>query len=389
MPAQLTRMHICAVTGSRADWGLLSPVLSRLRSSGFALSIIATGSHLDAGFGHTANAIEAQGFRIDAAVELDHAGDDRHAVAKRLAMAITGVTAALEKLAPDMLLVLGDRYEIFAAAQAASIFGIPIAHIAGGDISEGAYDDAIRHAISKLAHLHFTTNEAATRRVLQMGESPARVVHCGSPGIDAMLTTPRWSRERLEETLGFTLHARNLAVTFHTATLDPTPADRQVRPLLDALARLGDDTGLVFTGANADHGGQRINQLVGEFVARHGNACRVLSLGQQGYYTLLGIVDLVVGNSSSGLYEAPSLSTPSLDIGMRQQGRLRGPSVKHVENDAQAIHAAILESLQRPPTSYSTPYGDGTASERIVDVLSRIDDPPSLLVKHFNEIDQA
>jgi UDP-N-acetylglucosamine 2-epimerase (non-hydrolysing)/GDP/UDP-N,N'-diacetylbacillosamine 2-epimerase (hydrolysing) len=301
-------------------------------------------------------------------------------------MAVSGIARALAELKPELLLLLGDRYEIFAAAQAATIAGVPIAHIAGGDISEGANDDAMRHAITKLSHLHFTTNPAAARRVRQMGEMFESVFVTGSPGIDALLQSDRLERPQLEHRLQFRLRHRNLAICFHPATLDPLPARRQVEPLLGALSQLDESTGLIFTAANADAGGTAINDAIQAFVNGHENACFINSLGHAGYYALLEQVDLLIGNSSSGLYEAPSIGTPTLDIGLRQQGRLKGPSVAQVANDSDAILAKIRELLAHPPSDYTSPYGDGHASQRIVDVLLSIDDPRKLLLKRFTEL---
>lgn len=380
-------MRICAVTGSRADWGLLKPVLVHLRASPASVQLVVTGSHLDTRFGHTVDDIQADGFTPDRQVALDLDGDDACAVARALGRAVGGIAEALHLLQPDIVLVLGDRYEIFAAAQAALLLRIPVAHIAGGDITEGAFDDAIRHAISKLSHLHFTTNAEARRRVLQLGETPSRVFNSGSPGIDALLGTPRWDRQQLQRHLGFSLRRRNLAITFHPVTLDDTGPEAQITPLLTALQAMDGTTGLIFTGANADNGGQRINDLLRDFVRAHDNACFCISLGQAGYYSLVAQADLVVGNSSSGLYEAPSLRTPTLDIGTRQQGRLRGPSVLHATNEHVTIGRMIDSMLRDPPQDFSNPYGDGNASRRIADALLAIDDPRQLLVKHFVEAD--
>jgi len=377
-------MKICAITGSRADWGLLLPVLRLLRASPTCrLQLIATGSHLDTGFGGTLDQVHEDGFEPDERVPLDREGDDARAIARAMGRAIADVGAALTRLHPDLLLVLGDRYEIFAAVQAALLNRVPVAHIAGGDTSEGAYDDAIRHAITKLSHLHFTTNAEARRRVLQMGEAPARVFHSGSPGIDALLQTPRWTRERLQDRLGFALRPRNIVVTMHPATLDPATPEQQLAPLLQALGSLDDDTGIIVTGANADTGGSRFNATLHAFCATRSNACFTLSLGQAGYYSLVEACDLVVGNSSSGLYEAPALATPTLDIGIRQQGRARGPSVYHADNDPEVIATMLRRMLQAPPDDFTNPYGDGTASRRIVDELLRIEQPQALLIKHF------
>lgn len=377
--------RICAVTGSRADWGLLRPVLRQLQAAPVGLQVLVTGSHLDPRFGNTVDAIIDDGFTIDARVPLSRRTDDAQGIADATGHALSGICQSLLKLRPDTLLVLGDRYEIFAAAQAALITRIPVAHIAGGDVSEGAYDDAMRHAITKLAHLHFTTNPDAQRRVLQMGEAQQRVFMTGSSGIDALLETPRWSRAQLQDKLGFDLRAKNLAITFHPATLDPLPPVEQITALLDAFDGFGDDTGLIFTGTNADTGGQAINDAIQRFVDARDNACFLQSLGQAGYYSLVEQADLVVGNSSSGLYEVPSLETPTLDIGMRQQGRLRGPSVRHVDTDATAIRKAIEDMLHNPPRDFTNPYGDGSASERIVAALLAIEDPQALLIKRFVE----
>ncbi len=379
-------MRLCAVTGSRADWGLLRPVLSLLRTSSIDVCIVATGSHLSARFGNTATYIEQDGFDIDGCVPLDLEQDDILGVSTAMAQAVSGIAKALSELRPDLLLILGDRYEIFAAAQAALIARVPIAHIAGGDVSEGAYDDAIRHAITKLSHLHFTTNAQARQRVRQLGEPDERVFDTGSPGIDAIRETSQWTREALEERLDFSLRRQNLAITFHPTTLDSAEPAMQIAPLLNALAELSKDIGLIFTGANADDGGRTINRAIESFAATHENACYAVSLGQAGYHSLVAQADMVVGNSSSGLYEAPSLGTPTLDIGIRQQGRLRGPSVHHAHNNSDAIHEGIKALLRQPLKDFTNPYGDGRASQRIVDILLTIDDPAKLLIKHFVDI---
>lgn len=378
-------MRICAVTGSRADWGLLKPVLVALRQADQSVCLIATGSHLEPAFGLTVDAVEADGFAVDRRVPLGRSDDSATGIAAALGRAVQGLTEALRALSPDLLLILGDRYEIFAAAQAAMLLRIPVAHIAGGDITEGAYDDAMRHAVTKLSHLHFTTNADAERRVRQLGESPQQVFLSGSPGIDNLLATARPDRAELQRRLGFRLRARNFAITFHPATLDARAPAAQLNPLLQALEQFS-DIGMVFTGANADAGGAELNGALRAFTERHDNACFVTSLGQAGYYALVEQADLLIGNSSSGLYEAPSLHTPTLDIGMRQQGRLRGPSVVHADNDADAIATAIRRLLADPPRDFRNPYGDGQASARIVAALQKIGDPRALLVKRFHEV---
>ncbi len=380
-----TPRRICAVSGSRADWGLLRPVLDDIRDSEtLALQLAVTGSHLSPTHGHTVDAIEGQGFTVDARIDLAQRGDDARAVTHALGRGVAAFADALQDLTPDLLLVLGDRFEILAAVQAALIARVPVAHIAGGDITEGAFDDAIRHAISKMSHLHFATHAEAARRLRQMGE--ANVHLSGSPGIDQILATPRLSRDALSRSLEFPLRARNLAITFHPATLDDTDPLAQLDALLTALDQLGPDTGLIFTGANSDTGGDTLNARIKEFTDAHDNACLHRSLGQQRYYSLVALADAVVGNSSSGLYEAPSLDTPTVNIGSRQDGRPRAASVIDCPAETDAITEAIHNACQLDMQGVENPYGDGHASERILTVLRGPWSREALIHKRF--IDQ-
>ncbi len=378
--------RICVVTGSRADWGLLKPVLDGIRNAdNLQLQLAVTGSHLSFAHGHTIDIIEAEGYCVDARVDLALATTSAVDVTHALARGVSGFADALHDLQPDLLLVLGDRYEILAAVQAALIARIPVAHIAGGDITEGAIDDTIRHAITKLSHLHFVTNADALRRVLQMGENSANVHLTGSPGIDQLLATERLSRDALSAALGFSLRNRNLAITFHPATLDSTEPLTQLDTLLVALDPLGTETGLIFTGSNADTGADAINTRLAEFVATREHACLHSSLGQQRYYSLVALADAVVGNSSSGLYEAPSLGTPTVNIGSRQHGRLRASSVIDCPAQTDAIVEAIHAAYALNMSGVKNPYGDGHASEQILAVLRGSWQPEQLLHKHFFE----
>lgn len=378
--------HICAVTGSRADYGLLLPVLRAIADHpALKLQLAVTGSHLEERFGHTVDAIQADGLEIDAVVPLGLDSDDDASVTRALGTAVSGFARVLERLQPDLMLVLGDRYEILGAVQAALIARVPVAHIAGGDITEGAFDDAIRHALTKLSHLHFVTNEQAAQRVRQLGEADDRVFVSGSPGIDQILATPRLSRDELEKRLGMPLRSRNLAITFHPATLDSTDALDQLEQVFEALAGLGEDVGLVFTGANADPRGQAVNEHIHAFVAGHPNAVQHGSLGQQGYYSLLAEVDAVVGNSSSGLYEAPSFGTPTVNIGDRQAGRLKAASVIDCAPEASAITTALHRAFELDCSAVTNPYGDGQATGRIVAVLAGPWQRDALLRKGFTE----
>lgn len=382
-----TRLTIAAITGSRADWGLMRPVLDAIRQHPrLALELWVTGSHLEKRFANTVDVIREDGFSVDAEIPLNIQTDSAVATAQATANAMNGFAQQIEHSRPGLILILGDRYEIFAAAQAALFSRVPVAHIAGGDISMGAYDDAMRHAISKLSHRHFVTNAAAKQRLIHMGETPSQVILSGSPGIDAILATQRLSRKALEEQLGFVFRDRNLAVSLHPATLDTQSPDQQVRELLDGLGMLDESIGIVFTGSNADTGGAQINQALREFADQHDNCCFVQSLGSLRYFSLIEQVDLLVGNSSSGLYEAPSLGTRTLDIGIRQQGRLRGNSVTHCANLAQEICRSIENLLATdPPVRFETPYGDGHASDIIVKSLAAIEQPETLLMKSFHE----
>jgi UDP-hydrolysing UDP-N-acetyl-D-glucosamine 2-epimerase len=375
---------ICAVTGSRADWGLLKPVLSAIdQESELHLQLAVTGAHLDPAYGNTVETIEANGFNVDARIDLALSSGTAVEVTRALGRGVTGFAEVLSTLNPDLLLVLGDRYEILAAVQAALIARIPVAHIAGGDITEGAFDDAIRHAVTKLSHLHFVTNEDARRRVLQMGEAEARVHLSGSPGIDELKATKLLSREQLEQSLGFELRPRNLAITFHPATLDTADPVTQLNALLEALDRLGTDTGLIFTGSNADTGGDAVNARLAEYVADRDHAYLHASLGQQRYYSLVALADAVVGNSSSGLYEAPSLGTPTVNIGDRQKGRLRATSVIDCPVQADDIMDALQRAFSLDMSSVENPYGDGHAGERILAVLKQPWEREKLIHKQF------
>lgn len=376
-------LRVCGVTGSRADWGLISIVLERLRAdSRFEVQLAATGEHFAEGARGTAHQIERDGFAIDARVEIPLAEDDAVAVGKALGAATAGFAEALHRLKPDVAVVLGDRYEILAAVEAALIARIPVAHLCGGDVTEGAMDDAIRHAITKMSHLHFVTNDESGRRVRQLGEDPARVHVVGSPGIDRIRKTKLLDKQTLLATLGLESYERNLLVTFHPVTLAEDSA-AQCRAMLNALERLGRRVGLIFTGSNADPGNREIMRAVERFVAGKPNAALRAHLGAELYYSAMAHVNAVVGNSSSGLYEAPSFKVPTVNIGERQKGRIRAASVIDAAPEAGAIGDALERAFRMDCSSVVNPYGDGHAADRIADVLSRIGDPRALIRKRF------
>jgi len=379
------KRRVCVVTGSRAEYGLLYPLLRALKGDpAFDLQIIATGMHLSPDFGLTYKVIESDDFRIDAKVEMLLSSDTPLGTAKSLGLGVIGFADALERLAPDIVIVLGDRYEIFAAAQATLMLRIPLAHIGGGDTTEGAIDEAIRHSITKMAHIHFVTHGEAVQRVVQMGEDSARVFNVGTPGLDAIRTFPVLHREALQSRLSFSFRAQNLLVTFHPVTLAPDLGVGQFEELSTALDRLGDQFGILFTRPNADPAGRALSARLDAFVERHPNSRDYTSLGQQLYYSVLAQVDAVVGNSSSGLYEAPSFHKPTVDIGERQRGRLAADSVIHCEPEADAIVAAIDRAITMDCSATLNPYGDGHSVERIMAVLRRCINRQELLQKRFH-----
>jgi UDP-hydrolysing UDP-N-acetyl-D-glucosamine 2-epimerase len=381
------KRRICVVTGSRAEYGLLSVLMRALKSEpAFTLQIVATGMHLAPQFGLTWREIEADGFIIDARVDMQLTSDTPAGVTKSLGLAVIGFAETFNRLKPDLLVVLGDRYEILAAAQAALIAKVPVAHIAGGDTTEGAFDEAIRHSITKMSHLHFVTNEVSAKRVRQLGENPEHVFVVGSPGIDVINKVKLLTREELERQLGFRFLKRNLLVTFHPATLEAIPAQDQFQELLKALDALGNDTGIIITLPNADTDSGVIIKLIEHYVSTRPWSRAYPSLGQIRYLSAVSHVDAVVGNSSSGLYEVPSFKKPTVNIGDRQKGRIQASSVINCRPDAADIIRALNESFKKDCSTAVNPYGSGNSAEKIISIMKAVPDYRALLQKHFYEI---
>ena len=378
--------RICVITGSRADYGLQYWVLHDLRAAAdVELQIVVTGMHLAPEFGLTVRDIEQDGFAIARRVDILLSGDTPAAVAKSIGLGVIGMSDALEPLCPDVVLVLGDRFEILAAVQACLVHNIPVAHIAGGDTTEGAFDESIRHAITKMAHLHLVTNELSARRVRQLGEDPRRIHVVGSPGLDHLKRASLLDRPALEDALGARLGPRNLLVTFHPVTLAIGGGAEQFTELLAALALLDTDTTLWFTRPNADTGSRAMASALDTWVAqRPGRANVYPSLGQLRYLSLLAQVDAVVGNSSSGLYEAPSFGVATVDIGERQRGRLAAASVLHCTPERHAIAEAIVRAMALDCSGVVNPYGNGCSAKRIVDLLRSMPPAPEVLSKPFH-----
>lgn len=382
MEGRLAKRRICVATSGRADYGLLYwPMRDIAASDALSLQVLVTGTHLEARFGMTVDRIEADGFTIDAGVPMDLIDDDPSSLARSSALALTGTTEALARLQPDMLLLLGDRFETLALAQAGTLAGVPIAHIGGGDVTEGAIDEGLRHAITKLSHLHLVTHDQARQRVIRMGEPPERVHRVGNPGLDQLVRTPLRPPKDLEQALGRPLGRRNLLITFHPVTTLPDKGLAELAALLDALAPMT-DVSLWITRANADAGGMAINAALGAFAEDRPNVSLHDALGPS-YLPLLARCDAVVGNSSSGLTEAPAVQTPTVDIGLRQAGRLAGPSVIHVGAESIEIGEAIRRAMNGDVRGFDNPYGDGHSSPRIVQRLIEAPDRDTLLRKRF------
>jgi UDP-hydrolysing UDP-N-acetyl-D-glucosamine 2-epimerase len=381
---------ICVFTGTRAEYGLLYWLLKEMQAdSRIDLKVLVSGSHLEPEFGETWREITADGFAIDAKVDMHLDSDAPVAVAKSMALGLAGCADALDQLKPDLLVVLGDRYEALAVAEAALLLRIPIAHIHGGEATEGAIDEQIRHAITKMAHLHFAAAEPYRERILQMGEAPERVFTAGAPGLDHIGNIKLLGRSDLERKLGFRFGERNLLVTYHPATLDRASPVISFRRLLDALDHLP-EVNVVITKSNADVGGRAINAAIDTYAGeRRERVLAVSSLGQQRYLSVIAQVDAVVGNSSSGIIEAPAMGKPTVNIGPRQQGRVRAPSVIDCADSTDAILAAIecalSPSAQAIAARRESPYGRGGASKRIKDVLATVE-LDFLLAKRFHPL---
>lgn len=382
--------RILLLTTSRADYGFLCPLLDLLQADReIDVKLAVCGTHLSREFGATIEEIEAD--RRPVAARFDTVLSEGESTAYSIALATRGFADAIGEVRPDLVFLPGDRYELLGAASAALVARVPVAHYGGGQCTEGAWDDVVRNAVTKMAHVHFTATETYRRRLLQMGENGAHVFVSGSLGLDNILSVEPWSRERLEKDLGFDFGAHSVLVTFHPATLDVDPPEHQLEQLFQAL----DDfpsLKLLFTQPNVDEGGWKLTRRIREFVeARPGRSILVPSLGRVRYISALKIVDAVVGNSSSGIIEAPSAGIPTVNIGDRQQGRIRAGSVLDCPPDRQAIAGALGRAFdpgfRAAAARVKNPYGDGHAAQRIHEVLRDIP-LDNLLRKRFFEIHQ-
>lgn len=384
---------ICVVTGTRAEYGLLSRLMRMIKDSDKTqLQIIATNMHLSPKYGNTYLEIEKDGFTIDKKIPiLEEGKDDANATLHSMSKALSGFADAYDELKPDMVVVLGDRYEILAAATAALIERIPIAHIHGGEITEGAYDDAIRHSITKMSHLHFTSTQEYRNRVIQLGEEPERVFYVGALGVENIKKLPLMSREEIEKEVKFKLDNQTILVTYHPVTLGSHTAEQDIKEFVAALEERK-DLRVFFTMPNSDTGAQDIVDAINEFVLKNSDrAVAYKSLGILRYLSVMKYAGAVVGNSSSGLLEVPSFGIPTLNIGDRQKGRMAADSVLHCETDKESIlkglDTVMSTAFRQKAAQTCNPYDKEGTAQAIFDVISTYP-LEQLKQKHFYDIKQ-
>jgi len=380
---------ICVVTGTRAEYGLLSRLMRAIQEDPeLELQVIATNMHLSPEFGLTYKEIEQDGFTINKKVEMLLSADTATSVVKSLGLGVIGFADAYDDLRPDMLVVLGDRYEMLGAVSSALFFHIPVAHISGGDVTEGAYDDAIRHSITKMSHLHFTSTEVYRKRVIQLGEDPSTVFNVGAIGLDNIRRMSLLDRKAFEESIAFELGEKSLLITYHPVTLEQSTAQEQFAALLEAL----DETAyrLIFTKPNSDSDGRVIIAMIDEYVRQHPEkAVAFTSLGYLRYLSALQYVDAVVGNSSSGIVEVPSFGLPTVNIGDRQKGRLRADSVidclPEKTEITQALQQAFSAEFKAKARQTVNPYEQPDTVEKIFSVIKTYP-LDSIIKKHFYDL---
>jgi len=382
-------INLCFITATRAEYGLLKPLMALVKESvAYNLQIIATGTHLLPEFGNTYTFIEKDGFVITEKLDMLMASDSELGIAKSMGLGMIGCAEIFDRLKPDAIVILGDRYEMLAFASAANIFRIPIVHLHGGEITEGAYDDSFRHAITKLSYLHFASTEEYRNRIIQMGEEPDRVFNVGAIGIDNINSLAFLSKSELEQELGIQFKTYNYQVTFHPETLANLSSEKQFQVLLEAIDQL-EDSFFVFTKANADTDGKIINLLIDKYVQENPSKAKVFaSLGSLRFLSLLKVCDAIVGNSSSGIIEAPSLKVATINIGDRQKGRIQANSVVNVDTSTNEILDAIelikTEKFRSLLSNSTNPYGQGNTSEKIMGILATIEIKKGLTKSFFN-----
>ena len=389
LPERVKRKRVAVITGARSEYGLLRWIIKAIAEHpALELCLMVTGSHLAPEYGMTLEEIHQDGLRPDEEIEILLSSDSKVGVAKSMGLALLGFADAFRRQRPDLVLVLGDRFETFAVAVAAVSLGLPLVHLCGGEVTEGSLDEHWRHAITKLAHLHMVATQEYARRVLQMGEEAWRVHVVGSPGLENIRRLPLMSRRELEEDLGVRLVRPLLVATFHPTLEDDGDPEHQLAEFLAALRE--SECSVVFTYPNADAGGRRIARAIKDFV-RGGDRYRFfVNLGSRRYLSLLAHADAMVGNSSSGLIEAPSFGLPVVNVGSRQRGRIRGRNVLDVPIHKEAILEGIMRALhpsfRASLCGMQNPYGDGRTSERVVELLVGLQVDQRLLRKKFVDL---
>ncbi len=385
------RRKICVITGTRAEYGLLLWLMKEIDvADDLELQVVVTGMHLSPEFGLTYRQIEADGFAVSRKVEMLLSSDSSIGITKSMGLAMIGFADAYAELGPDLVVVLGDRFEMFSAASAATIARVPVAHLHGGETTEGAFDESFRHSITKMSHLHFVAAEEYRKRVIQLGENPEKVYTVGALGVDNIKRLKLLSREQLEEEIGFQFGKHNLLITFHPVTLEHSTAEHQFGNLLQALDEL-QDTHLLFTKTNADTDGRVINDMIDAYVQNNPvKASQYTSLGQIRFLSAMQYMDAVVGNSSSGLIEAPSFKVGTVNIGDRQRGRIKTDSVIDCEPTVEGIREAFTmlydKSFQRKLSAVVNKYGAGDVAEQVVKVIQH-QDLNGILMKRFFDIE--
>lgn len=382
---------ITVLTATRAEYGILKPLISKLVGCGkYKINIAVTGAHLLPEFGSTYKEIEADGFEIDEKIPILSGDDSPAGISKAMAAALSGFGDYFQRKHSDLLIVLGDRYETLAVACAAMNARIPIAHLHGGETTEGAIDEACRHAITKMSWLHFTSTEVYRKRVIQLGEDPKRVFNVGALGVENAMHIDFMTRDEIADSIDFPLDKPFAVVTFHPVTLENNSAAEQIQELLTVLAE-HQEMNFIITGANADAGGRDINKAVGEYVDSHDNAIFVASLGMRRYLSSLNEAEMVVGNSSSGIVEVPSFGIPTINIGDRQKGRIQASSVINCQPTADSIREAFAKAksdeFRKTAAETKSPYGDGKTSDRIMKHVEEALQEEIDLKKKFYDVD--
>jgi len=371
----MRKMRVCIITGSRAEWGLLYPLASRIKKDGkFNLKLVATAGHLMQESGLTYKEIEDDGFQIDAKVAMPIGEDREYAIAKTVGVGVTRLADVLHILQPELLFLLGDRFETFAAAQAAFFLKIPIAHIHGGELTEGSMDDSLRHAVTKMSHLHFVSTDIYRKRVVQMGEEPERVFNVGALGLENIKRIKRLKKNELEKRIGFKLGRNNIMVTYNPSTAEGrNKTVNEFKDFLDVLAGLK-DTKVIFTKPNVDIYYDTIEKMIDTYVYNNRDSARSFSsMGRELYLNTLSFMDAVAGNSSSGIIEAPSFGIPTINIGDRQRGRIKADTVIDVKEGRGSLKRAFKKALssdfRKSCKKIRNPYGDGSTSRKIVGIV--------------------